>query len=74
MPVWSKLEFCRIVEDWAGQKCECRTEFDKEVGNAFGEEVGVEEIDEVGEGIKDLRITKDGESEIGVKGARIPLP
>ncbi|KAL8116685.1 uncharacterized protein LOC141668275 [Apium graveolens] len=77
MPVWSKLDFCRIAADWAGQDCECRTEFDEEVGNVFGEEVRVEEIDEVGEGIGDLRITENGENgdcDVGVKGARIPLP
>lgn len=80
MPGWSKLDFCRIAADWAGQDCECRSEFDEEVGNVFGEEVRVEEIDEVGEGIGDLRITENGENEengdcdVGVKGARIPLP
>lgn len=77
MPGWSKLDFCRIVADWAGQDCECKSEFDEEVGNVFGDEVKVEEIDEVGVGIGDLRITENGENEecdAGVKGARIPLP
>ncbi|KAK1385998.1 Hyccin [Heracleum sosnowskyi] len=74
MPGWSKLDFCRFVADWAGQDCECKSEFDEEVGDAFGEEIRVEEIDEVGDGIRDLRITENGESDVGVKGARIPLP
>ncbi|WOG82626.1 hypothetical protein DCAR_0101792 [Daucus carota subsp. sativus] len=74
MPGWSKLDFCRFVADWAGQDCECKSEFDDQVGNVFGDEIRVEEIDEVGEGIESLRITENGDCDVGVKGSRIPLP
>lgn len=74
MPGWSKLDFCKFAADWAGQDCECKSEFDNEVSNVFEEEIRVEEVDDVGEGMSDLRITENGDCDVGVKGARIPLP
>lgn len=77
MPSWSKLEFCRSVEGWAGQDCSCKREFDKdddefENCTSFSDgAIGVEVVaDEMG---KKLMIEENGENS-EPKGTRIPLP
>lgn len=72
MPVWSKLDFCKFAADWAGQDCPCKSEFDEI--KTFSDEVLVDAIDDVGEGMGVLAITENGNSDRELKGVRIPLP
>ncbi|KAI3445717.1 hypothetical protein Pfo_002382 [Paulownia fortunei] len=88
MPSWSKLDFCKLATVWAGQDCPCTSDFDQKPENfvekngghenddEFGNDIRVEadEIENVGERVKDLVIEDHNSAEVGGNDARIPLP
>ncbi|CAA0822023.1 Unknown protein [Striga hermonthica] len=82
MPSWSKLDFCRFAAVWAGEDCPCTSDFDQksesviENGDGFGNGIsdGDDEIESVGERVKDLVIQEHNSTDGGEKGAQIPLP
>ncbi|KAI7992303.1 Protein FAM126B [Camellia lanceoleosa] len=77
MPSWSKLDFCRLASDWAGQDCPCKSEFDNNENtietNGFSDGIRVSEIDDVVEEMGNFGIGENG-TVSAPKGARIPLP
>lgn len=84
MPSWSKLDFCKFPADWAGQDCPCKSDFDNvtvqnpdnftESSNGFsGDSRGHNEIEDVVEEIRDLRI-EGRDDDLRPQGVRIPLP
>ncbi|MFS7912547.1 putative hyccin [Helianthus anomalus] len=86
MPSWSKLDFCRFVKEWAGQDCDCKSEFDQNEQNPeavdFSNGVGEDENHEIEiegnvlDNMKSLEIRDDDENleNCGARGTRILLP
>ncbi|CAI9104000.1 OLC1v1002602C1 [Oldenlandia corymbosa var. corymbosa] len=84
MPSWSKLHFCEFAADWAAQDCPCKSDFDDfavqkpdnfaESSNGSPDNLSCNEIEDVAEGIQDLRIEGSNEDLRPNKGVRIPLP
>ncbi|KAD3067359.1 hypothetical protein E3N88_35239 [Mikania micrantha] len=81
MPSWSKVDFCKFAGDWAGQDCNCKSEFDHkpEVTVTVPDssdgifEDGIEIERNVVEDMKNLEI-HDANPDNVVKGSRILLP
>ncbi|GER42707.1 hypothetical protein STAS_19523 [Striga asiatica] len=82
MPSWSKLDCCRFAAVWAGEDCPCALDFDQKLesvienGDGFGKGISFEddEIESVGERVKDLVIQEHNSTNGGEKDAQIPLP